>query len=196
MLALHGRRAMKVRKMNNRIKKSKLLSSILRHNPGKAGLTLGEGGWVDISDLLDGLQKMKRPMSREALEKIVIENDKKRFSISSDGRRIRAAQGHSVKVDLGLEEKTPPAVLYHGTAKHALRTIEDEGLKPMKRAHVHLSIDRKTAIKVGLRHGRPVILEIDAARLHQQGQKFYQADNGVWLTGAITPDGFEVKFIN
>jgi len=173
-------------------RKSKLLALILRHQPSKAGLTLGEGGWVDIADLLAGLDKIKKPMPRQTLQLIVDSNDKKRFTISKDGKRIRAAQGHSVDVDLELKPVTPPAVLYHGTAKCFLDPILRDGLKTMRRDHVHLSADLDTASKVGRRHGVLVILKIDAQGLHAAGQKFYQADNGVWLTKPIAKKWFEI----
>jgi putative RNA 2'-phosphotransferase len=174
-------------------RKSKLLSLILRHNPAKASLTLDESGWVSIEELLGGLNGIKQPMSRELLEEIVQNNDKKRFTISEDGLRIRAAQGHSVKVNLDLESVVPPNELYHGTATRFLDEILSKGLKPMSRRHVHLSADVLTATKVGQRHGKVVILKIDALGLHASGQKFYQADNGVWLSGPIAPEWFELN---
>lgn len=173
-------------------RKSKLLSLILRHNPAKAGLTLDGAGWVSIEDLLSGLKRLKQPMTRELLKDIVRDNDKKRFTISQDGLRIRAAQGHSVKVSLGLAPVSPPNELYHGTATRFLDEILTNGLKPMSRQHVHLSADIVTATKVGQRHGKAVILSIDARGLHASGQDFYQADNGVWLSGPISPQWFEL----
>ncbi len=173
-------------------RKSKLLSLILRHQPSKAGLTLGDGGWVNIADLLAGLDKIKKPMTRETLQIVVDTNDKKRFTISTDGKRIRAAQGHSVDVNLELKPVKPPAILYHGTATRFLDPILKDGLKPMRRDHVHLSADLDTAKKVGMRHGKIVILKVDTAGMHANGQEFYQADNGVWLTGPITPNWFEI----
>ena len=173
--------------------KSKLLSLILRHDPTKAGITLDAAGWVTITELLDGLERIKQSMSRELLEEIVRENDKKRFTISKDGLRIRAAQGHSVKIELNLKPATPPTELYHGTAIRFLDAILAEGLKPMSRQHVHLSADIETATKVGQRHGKIVILNIDARDLHASGQAFYQADNGVWLTGPIQPNWMKIN---
>ena len=176
----------------DRIKqRSKLLSLVLRHKPEKAGLRLGEGGWVQIDDLLAGLTAINRAMSRKQLEQVVTTNDKQRFTISDDGKRIRAAQGHSVDVDLGLKPVTPPARLYHGTATRFMKAIRKEGLRPMNRDHVHLSVDEETATKVGMRHGKIVILKVDTAGMHESGQEFYQADNGVWLTGPIAPKWFE-----
>lgn len=173
----------------NKLKrKSKLLSLILRHDPAKAGLTLDQGGWVIIDDLLAGLAHINRPISRETLDAIVAENDKKRFSISNDGTRIRAAQGHSVSIDMAFDPVTPPDVLYHGTASRFLNTIQAEGLKPMSRQYVHLSANIETARKVGQRHGKPVILGVNARAMHEAGHAFYKADNGVWLTDLIPPN--------
>ena len=167
--------------------KSRLLSLILRHRPELAGLILGPGGWVKTDALLEGLNSINRPMDRATLEHIVNTNDKKRFTLSEDGTRIRAAQGHTVNIDLGLSPIKPPDVLYHGTATRFLQAIWREGLKPMKRDHVHLSADVDTASKVGMRHGKIAILKVDAGGLYSAGQEFYQADNGVWLTGPIAP---------
>ncbi len=177
----------------DRIKqRSKLLSLILRHKPERAGLRLGEGGWVEIDDLLAGLFAINKRMTRDQLLEVVETNDKKRFTISEDGKFIRAAQGHSVDVDLGLNPITPPSELYHGTATRFMKAISKEGLRTMNRDHVHLSADIETATKVAIRHGVPVILKVDTAAMHAAGQEFYQADNGVWLTGPIAPKWFEV----
>ena len=139
---------------------SKLLSLVLRHAPEKAGLTLGDGGWVAIDDLLTGLAGMGKSMTRERLEHIVETNDKKRFTLSENGKMIRAAQGHSIKVTVDYAPETPPKTLFHGTAMRFLDAIMTEGLKPMSRQHVHLSADIETARKVGMRHGKPVILSV------------------------------------
>lgn len=124
-------------------------------------------------------------MTREQLDRLVAENDKQRFSFSEDGCRIRANQGHSVEIDLALSPQRPPDVLYHGTATRFLESIRATGLKPGSRQHVHLSRDMQTAIKVGQRHGKPVVLTIRAAALAESGQVFFCSDNGVWLTAPI-----------
>ena len=167
---------------------SKLLSLVLRHAPEKAGLVLGDGGWVAVDALLSGLGKLGKPMSRERLAYIVETNDKKRFTLSHDGEMIRAAQGHSVKIEVGYKPVTPPDALFHGTATRFLDAILAEGLKPMSRQHVHLSADIQTARKVGTRHGAPVILHVASGRMHAAGVAFYQADNGVWLADAVAPE--------
>lgn len=168
---------------------SKFLSRILRHEPETIGLSLGSGGWVPIDKLLRALKRAGHPLTREELDALVASNDKQRFTISEDGRRIRAAQGHSIAVELGLAAVTPPAVLYHGTASANLDAIFAEGIQPGQRQFVHLSPDTDTAQLVGRRHGRAVVLRIDAAAMHADGHEFFRADNGVWLT-AIVPNSY------
>ena len=166
---------------------SKRLSLILRHQPEKAGLTLGEGGWVEVSALLAGLDTLGWSMSAEDLHRIVESNDKKRFTLSDDGTQIRAAQGHSVEIRSDLAAIEPPGTLFHGTATRFLETILAEGLKRMSRQHVHLSADIETATKVGQRHGKPVVLVVASGRMHADGLPFFRADNGVWLTASVPP---------
>jgi putative RNA 2'-phosphotransferase len=164
---------------------SRFLAYVLRHHPQTVGITLDEGGWVEVPTLLAALAAHGRPMDRALLARLVAGTDKRRFQL--DGDRIRAAQGHSVPVDLGLEPVTPPAVLYHGTVARFLPAIRAEGLRPGRRRHVHLSTDAQTAATVGARRGPPVVLTVDAAGMHQAGHRFYRADNGVWLTRAVPP---------
>ncbi|MEM7445721.1 MAG: RNA 2'-phosphotransferase [Pseudomonadota bacterium] len=168
-------------------KQSKFLSLILRHKPDLAGLKLGPGGWVQVDDLLRGMKNAGHALRPDELRTLVAKSDKKRFTLSEDGRRIRAAQGHSVPVDLGLEPLEPPAGLFHGTARANLDAIFAEGLKPGRRQHVHLSPDEQTAVKVGQRHGKPVVLRVDTGRMHGDGIAFWRADNGVWLTDYAAP---------
>ncbi len=168
------------------IKLSKTLSYHLRHTPEKIGLTLGDGGWVKVSDLIAGLKTHKgRTLTIERLREVVADCPKKRFSLSQDETLIRANQGHSVEVDLQLEPATPPSILYHGTADRFLEAITDGGLKKMSRHHVHLSADTETAYKVGSRHGRPVILEVESRKMFDDGFVFFRSENGVWLTDAV-----------
>lgn len=170
------------------VKISKFLSLVLRHQPEKVGLVLDEAGWVDVDELIAASAAAGRRFSRADLDLVVATNNKKRFAYSQDGRRIRASQGHTVTVDLGLQVTPPPDVLYHGTAAATLPFIYREGLKPMARQHVHLSADVETAVRVGARHGRPVVLEVDAAGLAAAGHEFRLSDNGVWLTDAVPAD--------
>jgi putative RNA 2'-phosphotransferase len=167
---------------------SKFLSFVLRHKPDAIGLALDPQGWANIDELIERGNAAGTQFDRKDLQHVVETSDKKRFSISADGLRIRAAQGHSVTVELGLSPQEPPPVLYHGTATRFVESILSEGLKPQDRQHVHLSIDEATARRVGQRHGKPVILKIEALRMHAKGFKFFLADNGVWLTDQVPPE--------
>jgi len=160
---------------------SKFLSLVLRHQPETAQIILDSSGWVSVEDLLAGCSKVRRPMSRAELDHIVATNTKKRFEFSADGTRIRASQGHSVEVDLNYEAKEPPSILYHGTATRFLDSIREQGLLKMQRHHVHLSAETKMTLEVGARRGKPHLLTILAADMHQAGHLFYLSTNGVWL---------------
>jgi putative RNA 2'-phosphotransferase len=167
---------------------SKFLSFVLRHKPGAIGLSLDPQGWASIDELTLKSNAAGKCFSREELLHVVETSEKKRFSISADGRRIRAAQGHSVTVQLGLSPREPPSVLYHGTATQFVASILAVGLKPQARQQVHLSVDEETAHRVGQRHGKPTILAVDALRMHANGFLFFLADNGVWLTDQVPPE--------
>lgn len=172
-------------------KLSKFLSLILRHEPQAIGLTLDAEGWADVDDFIAKAGAHGKLYSRTLIEAIVRDNDKQRFKLSADGRRIRANQGHSIDIDLALAPVAPPATLYHGTATRFAGSIRKTGLEKRSRQHVHLSLDHDTAIKVGSRHGTPLVLRVRAAEMHAQGFVFYRADNGVWLTDAVA-----VEFID
>jgi len=161
---------------------SKYLSLILRHNPGKIGLTLDENGWADVEELIQLTNQSGRYLTRPLLERVVAENDKKRYAFSEDGRRIRASQGHSLPVDLDLPPSDPPELLYHGTASQFVDSIRAGGLHSGSRQHVHLSLDVATATRVGERHGKPVILTVRALEMAADGYSFFLSANGVWLT--------------
>src|SRR6202162_1624597 len=160
---------------------SKFLAKHLRHAPDELGLTLRPGGWVSVDDLLAASERAGFAVTYDELIDCVETNDKKRFSFDATGDLIRANQGHSVEVDLQLEEKSPPDVLYHGTVERFLASIMAEGLQKGKRHHVHLSKDTETARKVGARRGKPIILQVDTRKMHDQGIKFFLSANGVWL---------------
>jgi len=164
---------------------SKFLSLVLRHDPGRIGLQLDAAGWAEVDELIAAAARGGVEIDRETLARVVAGNDKQRFALTPDGIRIRANQGHSVRVDLGLEPRTPPEVLYHGTAARFVDSIRESGLHAARRTHVHLSADVETARKVGRRHGSPVVLAVAAGRMHRDGRVFYQSDNGVWLTDAV-----------
>ena len=166
-------------------KASKFMSLVLRHEPAKAGLTLDEGGWADIDALIAGSHGR---LTHERLLAAVADNNKRRFAISDDGKRVRARQGHSVPVDLGLGAVEPPATLFHGTVEKFMDAIEREGLDKRARQHVHLSPDRETATIVARRRGKPVTLRVDAKAMHAAGHAFLLSENGVWLTDAVPPE--------
>lgn len=172
---------------------SKLLSFVLRHDPGSIGLELDSAGWAPVERLLGRLAATQgRKFSREEIECLVGSSDKKRFTLSADGTKIRAAQGHSVQVDLQLLPTPPPPELFHGTAERFLDAILEDGLKPQSRQQVHLSTDAQSAIKVGQRHGKPIVLLIAAQKMAAKGFPFYRADNGIWLSDHIPPEFIQV----
>jgi putative RNA 2'-phosphotransferase len=164
----------------------KLLAYILRHRPDAAGLVLDPYGWADVDELVAGLRRMGRRVSAADVHRVADADAKGRYELS--GSRIRAAQGHSVAVDLGLEPRRPPDVLYHGTVERTVASIMESGLRPGSRQFVHLSADVATATAVGARRGAPVVLAVDAATLHAAGHEFRQASNGVWLTDSVPPE--------
>ena len=170
---------------NKHVRLSRRLSYVLRHNPSSIGVELDPAGWIDVDVLVAQLRTAGKPVAvtAEQISEVVAVNDKKRFELV--GGRIRAAQGHSVDVDLGLEPIEPPMVLWHGTVGRFLDSINAKGLVAGNRTHVHLSADIDTARNVGSRRGKPVILRIDAAGMHADGHQFYRSANGVWLVAAV-----------
>jgi len=169
------------------------MSLILRHRPEHIKAVLDENGWLLIDELIKGINEKGIQLSRELLEVVVDENDKKRFIISDDGLMIRANQGHSVNVDLELKAVEPPEFLFHGTVPKFIGAIQDKGLLKMSRQHVHLSTNRDTAISVGSRRGKPVILTVRSGEMYKSGSSFFLSENGVWLTEAVSPQYIEFK---
>jgi putative RNA 2'-phosphotransferase len=167
---------------------SKYLSKHLRHAPQDLGLALQPGGWVAVDELLAATRRHGFPITFDELVECVETNDKQRFAFDVSGEMIRANQGHSVEVDLQLEAGDPPATLYHGTVERFLPSILESGLVRGRRHHVHLSGDVATARKVGSRRGQPVVLVVDAGRMHRDGRVFLRSANGVWLTDAVPPE--------
>ena len=163
-------------------KLSVFISLVLRHKPEAAGIRLDEHGWANVEELLEGINNTGRQINMDILEEIVRTDSKQRYSFNSNKTLIRANQGHSVPVDVELEERQPPQYLYHGTAERFLDAIMAEGLKPMSRLYVHLSKDEETAVKVGKRHGSPVVLKVRTEEMYHDGNNFYLSQNGVWLT--------------
>lgn len=166
------------------------MSLILRHNPQAIGIKLDHAGWASVDGLLKGMKRKGHTLSFKQLEEIVNSNDKQRYSFNADKSKIRANQGHSIDVDLQLEDQQPPDWLYHGTASRFMDSIQQQGLQKRQRHHVHLSKDKETAHDVGSRHGKPVILTIAAAVMYRDGYQFYCSDNGVWLVDSVPPKYF------
>ncbi len=176
-LGQHRRRLVKI---------GKFLSLVLRHQPEKIGLTLDSEGWACVSEVLKN-SPPNLAITRELLNEVVATNNKQRYKLSADGTKIRANQGHSIAVDLSLKPQAPPAKLFHGTATNSLDSIMDQGLLPHRRNHVHLSSEHEPAVRVGQRHGKPVVLSVDSQSMHKQGFEFFRAENAVWLTLVVPP---------
>lgn len=179
--------------MNEQNKKTigKFLSLILRHEPSKIGITLDAQGWADVDELIAKCNKHHHRLTKDDLIEIVDTNDKKRYSFNHDRTKIRANQGHSIKIDLALDPAEPPEFLYHGTATRFVQSIREQGILKGSRQHVHLSLDVQTAVKVGSRHGKVEVLTILSGKMYRDGIVFYVSDNGVWLT-----DYVDVKYIS
>ena len=165
---------------------SKFISLVLRHQPEVIGITLDEHGWADVQELIDGINRSEgHTLDMELLEKIVWTDEKQRYSFNEDHTLIRANQGHSIPVDVELEEKTPPDILWHGTGEKYVSSIDAQGLIPKSRLYVHLSSDLETARKVGSRHGKPIIYEIDCRGMAEDEYPFFLSANHVWLTKEV-----------
>lgn len=177
---------------NQKTKISKFLSLVLRHKPDVIGLRLDENGWSNIEELLAKSAKNGNSFTRKELEEVVETNDKRRFSFDESETKIRANQGHSLKVELEFEERIPPKYLNHGTAEKNLGLIFNNGLQKMNRHHVHLSADIETAQNVGIRHGKPIIFQIDTEKMLAENFKFFISANGVWLVDEVPPKFLEV----
>lgn len=171
--------------MSDFIKLSKYLSLILRHNPEAIKIKLDEHGWANVDELLIGINRSGYYVNQEIIDVIVKTNNKKRYQYNHTHTKIRANQGHSIKVNVDLQEQIPPKFLYHGTAINKLDRIKKLGIKKMNRLYVHLSKDVKTAIDVAKRHGQPVVLVINTKDMLKDGFKFYVSSNGIWLCDDI-----------
>lgn len=174
---------------NNQITRlSKMISYILRHHPESIGIKLDNFGYANVDELISNMNTKNRVhIDFNTLKYIVDTDQKQRYSFNSDFSKIRANQGHSISVDLQLMEKVPPNELYHGTATRFLDSILNEGITKQSRQYVHISSDINTALKVGKRHGKPVVLILDTLKMCQDGVKFYISDNGVWLCEYVAP---------
>ena len=169
------------------------LSLILRHKPEQAGITLDKHGWAKVDELIKGV-RMKYPLDMETLEEIVATDSKQRYSFNEDHTLIRANQGHSIPVDVELEQLEPPEYLYHGTGEKYRQSIDNIGLISKSRLHVHLSEDMMTAISVGARHGDPVVYKICSGAMYDAGFIFYKSKNGVWLTERVPTEYMDMIF--
>jgi len=175
------------------IRLSKFLSLVLRHKPEHIGLTLDDKGWADVEELTRKALDSGVIIDRPTLRQIVEQAEKKRFSFSEDGKRIRANYGHSIPVSLGEESDEPPEFLFHGTAKRFLSSIEAEGLGPGTRQYVHLVEDETTASEVGRRHGEPVVLVIKAHEMYEKGYEFFKTESAIWLTKEVPVEYINIK---
>jgi len=170
---------------------SKFLSLVLRHQPDAIGLNLDPNGWATIDELIRCAGQHGRRLTLELIEQTVAENDKQRFTFNDDRTKIRANQGHSVEIELGLEPQQPPEILYHGTATRFVESIRETGLNSGERQHVHMSLDQQNMLAVGNRHGKPVLLSIRSGDMWRAGHLFYFSKNGVWLTDAVPVEFIE-----
>ncbi|WP_343090162.1 RNA 2'-phosphotransferase [Clostridioides difficile] len=167
--------------MSKKDKLSIFISLILRHKPETIGIKLDDYGYADVNELIEKINNTGRNINIEILEQIVKEDNKQRYSFNDDKSKIRANQGHSINVNVELRELEPPKYLYHGTATRFLDNIKNEGIIKQSRLYVHLSRDIDIAVKVGKRHGTPVILKINTGKMYENGYKFYLSENNVWL---------------
>ena len=163
---------------------SKYMSLILRHKPEVIGISLDEHGWANVDELITGIAKTN-DFNMDILEEIVRTDEKQRYSFNEDKTLIRANQGHSIPVDVELDEVEPPETLWHGTSEKYVTSIDVQGLIPKSRLYVHLSKDSDTAVKVGSRHGKPVLYIVKAGEMYKDGYKFFLSKNGVWLTKEV-----------
>ena len=163
---------------------SKFMSLILRHKPEAIGISLDEHGWANVDELIAGIAKTHK-FNMDILEEIVRTDNKQRYSFNEDKTLIRANQGHSIPVDVELDEAEPPAELWHGTGEKFVSSIDKQGLIPKSRLYVHLSKDEETATNVGKRHGKPVLYKVKAGDMYKDGYKFFLSKNGVWLTKEV-----------
>ncbi len=168
---------------------SKFLSYVLRHHPESIGLKLDKNGWAAVDELISKAQEEGKPINRDTICQIMSQGSKQRFILSKNSEYIRAGYGHSIDVDLQLKPKAPPEELYHGTARRNVDSIMRQGIKPGNRNFVHPSATIDDAKSVGSRHGKPVILKVNAEPM-KQDHNFYQSESepGIWLTGKVPPE--------
>jgi len=178
---------------NKLVRISKFLSLVLRHKPEQIGLTLDSEGWADVEELIQKALEAGVILDRPSLREVVQHAEKKRFSFSEEGKKIRAIYGHSIPISLGDEYAEPPELLYHGTTARFLPSIEKEGLGPGTRQYVHLVEDKRTAVEVGRRYGEPVVLVVKAQEMHENGFEFFKTESGIWLTKSVPVEYIKVE---
>jgi putative RNA 2'-phosphotransferase len=165
---------------------SKFLSLVLRHQPELIGIELDENGWTDVQTLIEKSNSTGHHFDEQTLKHIVETNEKKRFAFNESSDKIRASQGHSVDIQLGYYSQKPPEILYHGTGINSVDSILQTGIEKRNRQHVHLSRDIETALTVGGRHGKPVVLIVLAEEMYQDNYLFFLSENNVWLTDHVS----------
>lgn len=180
--------------MEEHVRKSRFLSWVLRHDPGGTGLSLDRCGWADIAELIQCASRRGIKLDRSLILEIAESDSKGRYQVSGDSERIRAVYGHSRRIELDLEYEKPPAILYHGTAARNLDSIMKNGIKPGSRQYVHLSVDPETALEVGKRHGRVILLEVDSGSMFRDGGRFYHPAEKIWLTTEVNPAYVEIGY--
>lgn len=162
----------------------------MRHQPDSIGLSLDKNGWACVTELIEKANRHGKKLDKELINQIIRHGSKKRFVMDDEGKFIRAGYGHSIEIDLELKPKTPPPLLYYGTANTSVEAIRKEGIKAVGRNFVHLSVCKEDAQYVGSRHGRPVILNVQAKSMAAEGYKFFQSESeaGIWLTQKVPPE--------
>lgn len=179
--------------MNDHTKISKFISLVLRHNPQVIGITLDEFGFADVSELINGISEKGYMLNQDILFEIVETDNKKRYIFNKGKTKIRANQGHSIKINLELKKQKPPNILYHGTAEKYYDSIMQNGIQKRSRTHVHLSTDFQTAIEVGRRHGKPIVFKVDSKSMYEKNYEFFLSDNGVWLTFFVSNEFLSIE---
>lgn len=177
--------------MNKNI--SKKMSYVLRHHPESLELVLDEYGWCNFKQLCEKLNESEKVVT-EVINTIKSSNAGSRFRFNDDKTMVKANQGHSIDIKNDIPEVNPPFILYHGTKDDIIHSILRDGLKKMKRQHVHLSKDIPTALEVASRRkGRNIVLEIEAKSMYDDNIKIYLSENGVYLTDYVDPKYIKIS---
>lgn len=173
-------------------KLSGFLCVILRHDPSAAGIYVNEHGWANVDELIEKVAATGRRIDREILEELVASDSKTRYSFSADGTMIRCNHGHTIPVDLELPATEPPEYLLHGTGDVHVSSIDQQGLKGVKRMYVHMTESMEMALSVGSRHGRPVVYRVHSGAMARDGYVFFRSASQIWLTDRV-PKGYLEK---